>query len=351
MKQINKKYLPLSLMLFAFTIALIFFNLTHIETNKVQNFTKIIEQQAVSQLTNTINDISVGVYVLNIWGANTVSGSFKADFYIWMAWAKTFSYQNTFEFMNLANNDITIEAMESFNHKGREYRSFRVRGDFLFEVDLFSYPFDYQVFSIVIEDANTTTDQMNYVFDYRSSKIDDLNHVSDWFVKKAYIERTTHNYNSFFGDTRYELDQSHGNYSQIAISFSAERQSIPYMLKSFIPLMLIFLVVTLIFFIDTSRIDSRTAICISTLFAEIGLQMTVSHGLPNVGYLTRMDMFFVVSYAYIALCTLQMVWTSKVVVSDLQQAENINAMSALIFPALYSVIIFWLCYPFLSFNL
>ena len=95
--------------------------------------------------------------------------------------------------------------------------------------------------------------------------------------------------------------------------------------------------------------DSRTAICISTLFAEIGLQMTVSNGLPNVGYLTRMDVFFISAYAYIALCTLQMVWTSRIVLIDLGHAEKINACSAIIFPTIYSIVIFWQCYPYLTF--
>lgn len=340
----------ISLLLFASTIALIFFNLTNNKITPVNDFSSI-EKESVAQVEPIkINDISVGIYVLNIWGANTEKGSFTADFYLWMNWNENFVYKNNFEFMNIASNDIKIEPLESLSHQGKEYRSFRVRGDFLFKVDLFSYPFDNQVFPIIIEDADTTSQEMSYVFDYESSKIDNLNNIGDWLLKSANIENSNHNYGTFFADPRHTSRNNHGNYSQLAINFSAERQSIPYMLKSFIPLMLIILVATLIFFIDVSRIDSRTAICISTLFAEIGLQMTVSNGLPNVGYLTRMDVFFVTSYAYIALCTLQMTWTSTIVVNNHKYAEKINRRSAVIFPIVYSVVIFWLCYPFLNFD-
>ncbi|MEH6549119.1 MAG: hypothetical protein V7744_03950 [Pseudomonadales bacterium] len=283
--------------------------------------------------------ISLGVYVNRLWGVDILHRSFYADFYLWIQGADNSDEFIDFQFMNQAENEISIidETDDEARHvNGQFYRTYRVVGKFLFDIDLTQYPFDHQTFPVIIESSSNTIEYIHYRFD-PNSRLEAMHTIGDWKMMTAAVGTSHHSYRSTFSDPF--ADGNNETYSQLTLQVTGQREALPYILKTIVPLILILLVSNLIFFIHPKQIDSRVAICVTTFFAAIGLQITAGAALPNVGYLTIIDTMFIIAYGFIALATLQMVWSSRMVEGREGLAILSNRLCGVFFPVTFTVLV------------
>jgi hypothetical protein len=80
--------------------------------------------------------------------------------------------------------------------------------------------------------------------------------------------------------------------------------------KAFLPVLLIVICASLIFFIMPSRVDGRIGLGITALLTLVALQLTASSSLPEVGYLMLIDKIYLASYAFIIAALGRVVATS-----------------------------------------
>jgi len=95
-----------------------------------------------------------------------------------------------------------------------------------------------------------------------------------------------------------------GPISQIAFSIAVRRLCGFYVLKVFVPLLLLVVLSGLAFWIDESELSSQVTISITALLTVIAFGFAVQINLPKVSYSTFIDTFFLISYGFVFISSI-----------------------------------------------
>ncbi len=228
----------------------------------------------------TINaqDVYVGMYILNLGRFDVATGQFTADFYLSMKCEQTCSSTN-FEFMNgrAASVDKIID-------KPNE-KFFRIQANLNSPVDLKKYPFDSQKMQIIIEDKENTLDKIRYVPLRDESGIDKAIFFTGWNIDGWKADTKIHEY-PVYNET----------YSQYVFSVDISRIKANSFIKTFLPVIIIVLIVLGTFVMDPDKIVNRITLVSSSFIAAVMFHVTISNQIPPVGYLTFADKFMILTY-------------------------------------------------------
>mgnify|MGYP001615919942 CR=1 FL=1 len=230
-----------------------------------------------------LNEIQVGLYLLNLGKFDIATGSFTADFYL------DFNCESTcpkmdFEFMNgraSSLDKIIDEPKEKF---------YRIQANLNSPVNLRSFPFDKQEMQIIIEDKKAARDSLIYVPNEEESWIDDSIAFTGWQLGQWKAVEKEHDY-KVYGES----------YSQYIFTIPIERIKINSILKTFLPVIFILLVMLSGFFLDTEKILTRLGMSGSALVASVMFHISISNQIPPTGYLTFADRFMILTYLIILL--------------------------------------------------
>jgi hypothetical protein len=86
------------------------------------------------------------------------------------------------------------------------------------------------------------------------------------------------------------------DFSVYEASIELSRDLFPYMVKMFLPLGILTVVALGAFWISLERFETRISVLLTALLSDIVLHLSRAESLPNVGYMTVADKFFVASY-------------------------------------------------------
>lgn len=267
--------------------------------------------------------ITVGFYLNRIYDIDMVKNQYMADFYIWFRWSPPRKDAPPFEFANardVRRNEVSFDNQASRDH----YRAYRVIGNFRADLHFRNYPFDRQVLAIELEDSVSSLDKITYLPDSHSS-FAPMTTISEWVPRRLVLKRDAHLYSSDFGEPGSR--RTAHEYSRLSLAVHVERQVLPYLLKTFFPLLIILVVASLIFFISPRHSEIRAVTSVTALLTEIALQVATSSSLPNIDYATTMDLFFLAGYVLILLVNIQMVLTTHLVGRRPELADRINRWS------------------------
>lgn len=266
-----------------------------------------------------IPKIYVGYYMKSIL-IDSKEEKAAIDFYYWYRFdiPKDTSLIKTLASVEYVNGDLQSNEVHETKIIGNQYYiAGRAKGEFGFIADYTAYPFDKQIIPIQLEHTMLTSDQVEIVVDsqsYLNSGVSgdkwglspDLNFKDMIFVKSLF-QSDSRLYNTNFGD--FTLTDYQSKYSQMSCNIYVKRNSIPYMLKFLIPLIIILGLAYLVFFIEADNLELACGLTVTSLLAAIAFQWTVSDDLPNVGYLSCADKVFYLGYVLIMLAMVQTVWT------------------------------------------
>ena len=107
---------------------------------------------------------------------------------------------------------------------------------------------------------------------------------------------TTNTYPTNFGDTSVPEAEP---YSRIVISIPVTRPVIAMSLKTFVPILLIVVCASLVYFVRPRYVEGRIGLGITALLTLVALQLTATAPLPDVDYLMMLDKIFLLAYAFI----------------------------------------------------
>jgi len=223
-------------------------------------------------------EISVGVYVLNLGKFDTSTGAFTADFYLDFKCSEDCSKVN-FEFMNgrAASMDKIID------EKGEVF--YRVQANLNSQVDLRKFPFDRQKMQIILEDKQTTSDELAFIPLDEESGIDPSIVFTGWNIDGWDAESREHDY-AVYDET----------YSQYVFSIDISKIAFNSFLKTILPVIFITLVVLSSFVLDPDKINIRLGMAGSSLVAAVMFHINIANQLPPLGYLTFADKFMILTY-------------------------------------------------------
>ena len=254
-------------------------------------------------------------------------------------WRPKLIYKNI-EFENVSSadskiiwtyaSDYKLLAIRTIDHKNGSFK-----GSFNFK----TFPFDKQdiYFNFVIRDST------NNVFPRVSNLVLDSNmdlFISDWSIND------TINY-------KYLHDTDILNFSNthlLSISLSIERNFQYYMLKIFLPILIILIVSWSCFWVSPKELEARLTVSIVCLLSLIAYTFVIDQELPKLSYFTIMDYAVLLSYVFSTIPTFASIYVKRIASKNLNHALKIDSWLQIATPAIYLSILIFIFYIFTANN-
>jgi hypothetical protein len=257
--------------------------------------------------------VVVGAYINDIQQLDFKTNNYVIDLYVWFRWrspdtdpSKSMEFMNRFASDNNLREELT-DAPEAMPD-GSRYAIIRYQGLFATKFPLEAYPFDTQVLKVVMEDTLSGAGDQVYVADGEHPVIiDPVITLPGFKVGKPAMRITTNTYPTNFGDLSVAKAEP---YSRIVISVPVTRPAIAMSLKTFVPILLIVVCASLVYFVRPRYVEGRIGLGITALLTLVALQLTATSGLPDVDYLMMLDKVFLLAYVFIIVALARVVATS-----------------------------------------
>lgn len=257
--------------------------------------------------------VIVGAYINDIQQLDFKTNNYVIDLYVWFRWTNPdIDPSKSMEFMNrYASDDNRRDALIDTPEKmpgGSFYSIIRYQGLFATKFPLEAYPFDTQVLKVVMEDTLAGAGEQVYVADGKTPVIiDPVITLPGFRVGKPIMRVTTKTYPTNFGDLSVEEADP---YSRIVISVPVTRPAVAMSLKTFVPILLIVVCASLVYFVRPRYVEGRIGLGITALLTLVALQLTATASLPDVDYLMMLDKIFLLAYLFIIVALARVVATS-----------------------------------------
>jgi hypothetical protein len=269
--------------------------------------------EAIAAAPAAPDAVTVGAFINDIQELDFRNHSYAVDLYVWFRWTNSeLDPSKTMEFMNrYAPNEHARESTYTEPKKmpdGSLYGVIRNQGRFSTKFQLERYPFDRQILSVVMEDAEPTSVQF-YVPDAKDVTINPNITLPGFRVGEARMRIANNTYPTTFGDLAMANPDS---YSRVVLEVPVTRPLVALSVKTFVPILLIIACSALVYFVRPIYIDGRIGLGITALLTLVALQLTASASLPEVDYLMMIDKVYLASYAFILAALIRVVATSWV---------------------------------------
>jgi branched-chain amino acid transport system substrate-binding protein len=262
--------------------------------------------------------VHAGVYVLDIADLNLSRFTYRVDFYLWLSWRPRDGFDPThFEFAN--GRDVQQAEIDSKRlADGREYRCYRIRGEFRGRFDFHRYPFDQHVLPVALEDQTLDEDRLVYVPE--PAVLDPALAIPSWRVLPATLRDGRHAYATDFGDA--DRNGREETYARATLEVPIDRQIVPYLIKFILPLLIIVNCAFLVFFIHHKELEVQSGISVTALLLAIAFHISQADKLPEVGYVIVADWFFFISYLVIFATVAETVWCHRLYLPGTEEATR-----------------------------
>jgi hypothetical protein len=257
--------------------------------------------------------VIVGAYINDIQQLDFKTNNYVIDLYVWFRWTNpAIDPSKSMEFMNrYASDDNRRDELIDTPEKmpdGSFYSIIRYQGLFATKFPLEAYPFDTQVLKVAMEDTLAGAGEQVYVVDGETPVIiDPVITLPGFEVGKPTMRVTTNTYPTNFGDLTVEKADP---YSRIVISVPVTRPAVAMSLKTFVPILLIVVCASLVYFVRPRYVEGRIGLGITALLTLVALQLTATASLPDVDYLMMLDKVFLLAYLFIIVALARVVATS-----------------------------------------
>ena len=203
-----------------------------------------------------------------------------------------------------------------------------------------SFPFDRQTFRIQVVAVRYQANEVKFVPD-RAWIQSGLKHAAgmapsitlpDWTVEKWEAKPLA-----------YALAPGL-EYSGYVFEFTASRNVSHYILKVILPLVLIVIMSWAVFWIDPIHSNSQINIAMTSMLTLIAYRFTIDAQVPRLPYMTRLDIFFLISTLLVFFSLIEVLITTILDNKHRKkQAHTIDRYCRVVFPAVFllaSILIF-----------
>jgi hypothetical protein len=286
--------------------------------------------------------VQVGFFVYRVRDLDLKAGRVGLEFYMWFRFRGEGKQFEQIEFPNGRIDQIEEEDRRFTD--GQTYICWRISGTFTQEFTLRDYPFDRQVLEIELEHPALESKFLVYAHDddtyRRTFSPADMWGVRsglalpDWRVLGVTRRVQDHVYETNFGIE--DVPGIGSRYSQLSLAIRVERISAPFFYKIAIPIAIILAVAYLAFYIPPHELVAACLVAVAALVATVAYHTIVNANLPEVGYLTVSDKFFLTTLGLILLNLAESVATYNLVRTQREAlARRIEVASRVLFPLVY----------------
>lgn len=224
-------------------------------------------------------------------------------------------------------NWTPIPKYVSISPSGEVMYQLNIRGVFSQTLNLSEYPFDQHIFNLPI---------------YYEYSQDEFGLLPDpqkpfFFTKKiTAADWTVNNY-----QIKSEEEAIAGNdiYSRFSLSFEATRRPGYIVIKFIIPLIFIVAMSWIVFWIDPREIRSQFSIAVTSVLTLIAYHIALANKLPEIPYLTNMDIFIFGATVIVFTSLLEVLKTSHYVsLGKVDQVLKMDKVCRWLFPTVFAIV-------------
>ncbi|HUO04043.1 MAG TPA: hypothetical protein VMU16_02485 [Candidatus Binataceae bacterium] len=259
-------------------------------------------------------DVAVGMHISNIASIDEVAGEFDIVAYLFMRWNDPrLAYEPTAQSTQTQPRDVNpadiwmpkvmivnavgprdkYDIETNVKPDGTVNYTERCKLKLSAKFELRRFPFDTQRLPILIHpfagDAHLLTFSLNNHKLWLSSELNYYSSLAQWDLKAV---------TPTIGEYLF-LDQT--KVPEARFEIEVTRQSAFYLLKVFLPLILMVFLSWAAFWIETGDLQNQLQVGILTILTVIAFALAISSTMPRVPYLTYIDAFFLQCYVFVFL--------------------------------------------------
>jgi hypothetical protein len=250
--------------------------------------------------------VNVSVYVLSLGKLDLDRANVPADFYL------TFDCDGqcpAFDF-ELMNGRISgLSKVDDLPNR----KMYRIYAELRPTVDLRRFPFDRQTISIVIEDKGLEKNALVYIADLKKTGFDSDISLPGW---------TLGQWSASVADQNYDVLEEY--YSRYRFSVEVSKPLLNAFLKTLMPIVFIFLIVTFSYVIPVEKTDNRLSAATASLIGSVMFHVAITNQNPPLGYMTFADKIMLIVYGFLFLTIAYNVFVYELV--QRKQEERARAL-------------------------
>ena len=269
--------------------------------------------------------VTVGIYGINIYNMDVRSNTYHMTAYLWMRWRGDYDPVESLDFVNGVEDwglvkKVIMKEPELLSN-GEKYQVIRIDGVFFQPFNLKNYPLDKQELSLYLENSSDSYDKVFYVPDRISSGYDVGLIVPGWKVNGLTSKSYIHDYGTDFGEVGVNKASK---YSVVKFAFHVDREVNVFLLKLFIPLLIVLMTNWFSLILKPTYIEVRTTMPATALLTLVFLQKSAMDAIPECPSLVLMDKIYLLAYLCIVVTLLQIIWVN--VYMDRESPTSIQRM-------------------------
>jgi len=306
------------------------------------------------------NVVYAGIDLLGIDEIDIKASTYAMDFYLWLRYRPNDQDANfkpeDFVFTNLERDEERSLLRKENIPDGTILETYRVTGVFKNQFQFHDYPFDHQNLAVELRNLDANTNVVQYVVDqvgmqYRSEdqllanyrKNGAFDSIYGWGPRAVAISQDTFPTFSTLGNPANFDDKLATNYSLINLTIDVQRDSLDYIFKSLLPLMITLILAYITFYLPLGH-SERFGVGSAGLLATALFHLNLADSLPEIGYTVAMEYLFYASYLMSALIVLLETISiryeslgqktkSKLIKKNLEsKRRNLNLVGRIIYP-------------------
>ena len=295
-------------------------------------------------------EVSVGIWMVDINKIDSAEQSFTADIAVVLHWKDARLAHTGTGVAHYALDQVWTPRVAIANETSAVNRKFpesvevepdgtviyrqRYLGGFTQSLRLQSFPFDRQGFHVQLVAIRYRPNEVRFVPDQdwmrnglkQGAGIAQSVTLPDWTIENWETRPQTYALAPGFEFSGYTFE------------FRASRNVKHYILKVMLPLVLIVMMSWAVFWTEPTHSNSQFSIAVTSMLTLIAYRFAVDSQLPRLPYMTRLDVFFLVSTLLVFLSLIEVVVTTVLDNNHkLAQAKVIDRFCRLIFPAMFVV--------------
>jgi hypothetical protein len=294
-------------------------------------------------------NVKVGLFLTNLIEVDEVKEMFHISGYLFMTWKDprlAFSPAGGDTDRSYNPDSIWLPRVFLVNATvQREKTNINVRGDpdgtiqylELFQAELTTsfylepFPFDTESLEMFVEPFLDERDTMTLEYDKQVGGVgtEPFVDLAQWKILGVQGSGRR----QAIGTTGKEI-------SELEIDVVVQRRYRYYIWKVFLPLLAMVAIAYSAFWIKTSDYYTQISITLTAILTEIAFLFAISSSLPKVPYLTFIDAFFLMSFAFSCACVIELVavhqsheWNRP------EYAKRVRTISRVLYPVIYVAVL------------
>lgn len=223
---------------------------------------------------------------------------FDLEAFLWLRWRGELDTDHIGFVNEIYSEENVREELAREVDGDDHYVLFKIKSKFVANFDLHEFPFDRQGLHVDLAHHTETADRLVLVKDAGRLTPDSLSAIypAEWTFEGLDSYSGTYTINSSFGREDLVGDGQGPEFSVYATQINLQRILVPYIWTVFLPLAAMFCIGFLAFLIPPSKFEARISLVTSALLSVLVFHLTQMSALPPVGYLIRIDQYFIAAY-------------------------------------------------------